>query len=103
MISFSEPIEFLWDTGNEEKNWISHRVSNKESEEAFLDGKKQTYQDVHHSSKEERHVILGRTEQGRILFIAFTLRKNKVRIISARDADKRERSMYEKTIDRPCI
>ncbi|MBI2414248.1 BrnT family toxin [candidate division WWE3 bacterium] len=39
---------------------------------------------------------IGNTGIGRLLFIVFTLRGRKVRVISARDSNKKERKLYEK-------
>lgn len=86
--------EFLWDQGNLDKNWIKHRVSNKESEEVFFDENKFVFKDKLHSQKEERFRILGKTENNRLLFVVFTKRSGKIRIISARDTNKRELALY---------
>jgi uncharacterized DUF497 family protein len=48
-----------------------------------------------HSQKEPRYYVLGHTIAGRRLFIAFTIRGDKIRVISARDMSKKERSIYE--------
>lgn len=88
--------EFLWDNGNKDKNWIKHRVSNKEAEEVFFDDKKVIYKDVFHSQKEKRFIILGKTQKERLLYLAFTKRNSKIRIISARDINIKERKYYEK-------
>ena len=87
---------FLWDKGNLDKNWAKHKVKNTECEEVFFDKKKVQFKDVLHSGKEERFILLGKTKKDRLLFLAFTLRGDKVRIISARDTNKRERKLYEK-------
>ncbi|PIQ71393.1 hypothetical protein COV87_03705, partial [Candidatus Roizmanbacteria bacterium CG11_big_fil_rev_8_21_14_0_20_37_16] len=54
--------------------------------------------DEKHSLKEERFMILGQTKLGRKLSIFFTFRKKRVRIISARDMNRKERNAYEKNI-----
>jgi len=36
MTILPEPIEFDWDSGNKEKNWVTHAVMNKEAEEVFI-------------------------------------------------------------------
>jgi len=51
--------------------------------------------DIFHSDKEERSIILGKTKLGRCLFLVFTTRGNKIRIISARDINQKERFLYE--------
>ncbi|MFH1561447.1 MAG: BrnT family toxin [Patescibacteria group bacterium] len=97
MITLNEPVEFIWDKGNVDKNWLKHKITNRESEEVFFDRKKRIAEDKFHSDKEERYIVLGKTKGKRLLFIVFTLRDKKVRIISARDTNKKERILYEKT------
>lgn len=97
MITLKEPVEFIWDKGNADKNWLKHKVNSKESEEVFFDRNKKAAEDRFHSGKEERYIVLGKTKRKRLLFIVFTLRGKKIRIISARDMNKKERSLYEKT------
>lgn len=89
--------EFIWDKGNIDKNWGKHRVKNSECEETFFDEDKIILKDVLHSGKEERFIILGKTKKKRLLFTAFTKRNNKIRVISARDINRKERRLYEKT------
>ena len=89
-------VEFDWDIGNIEKN-KKHNVEDSEAEEAFFDSKKVITKDPPHSLKEERFILLGKTKKERLLYIVFTTRKNKIRIISARDINKKEVSLYEKT------
>lgn len=91
--------EFLWDKGNKDKNWLKHKVSNKEAEEAFFDENKKTFKDILHFEKEERFRILGKTNNKRLLLVVFTKRAGKIRIISARDINKKEANLYEKTIN----
>lgn len=89
-----EPITFEWDTGNQTKSLRKHGITNQEAEETFFNFKR-VLPDQAHSEKEQRFGMLGQTKQGRVLFIVFTVRGNKVRIISARAADKKERNFYE--------
>ena len=95
MITDNTVVEFEWDKGNVGKN-KKHRVEDKEAEEVFFDNKKFIFKDVIHSKKEERFRIIGTTKQGRLLFIVFTIRNKKVRIISARNINKKEVFLYEK-------
>lgn len=92
-----KPIGFEWDKGNKEKNWRKHKVDWRECEEVFFDKNLKTFYDIKHSQKEERFTALGKTNKGRKLFVVFTLRGNKIKVISARDMSKKERSLYEKT------
>lgn len=95
MITIKEPIEFIWDKGNKDKSWLRHKVTNRESEEGFFDKRKRTFKDKLHSKNEERFRIIGKTKKGRLLFVAFTIRRRKIRIISTRDINKKEVKLYE--------
>ena len=53
-----------------------------------------------HSATEERYYTLGKTDAGRLLFVVFTRRGNKVRIISARDMHRKERRVYDEKAKR---
>jgi hypothetical protein len=90
------PLSFDWDKGNVEKNWKKHRVHFRDAEEIFFNKPLRTYRDRGHSQKEERFAALGVTNSKRGLYVVFTLRKGKVRIISARDQSKKERRLYAK-------
>ncbi len=89
-----EPIEFEWDEGNKEKNFKRHGVSNEEAEEAFLN-EPLVSEDLKHSKFEKRYQCLGKTEKNKQLFVSFTLRDSKIRVISVRCMSKKERRVYE--------
>lgn len=91
---FSGFSGFDWDSANREKNWIQHQVAWWECEEMFFNQPLYVFLDTGHSSGEERYYALGRTNHARLLFIVFTRRKNRIRIISARDMHKKERKVY---------
>lgn len=93
-----EPVEFIWDKGNIDKNVVKHEVTNEEAEEVFEDSKRKIFKDKLHSSGEERFRVVGKTAEGRLLFIVFTIRRKKVRIISARDINRKEVDLYEEKI-----
>ncbi len=97
MTVWQEPIQFQWDAGNQEKNWVKHRVIYAECEEAFFDPHKRLLRPTLHGERETRHVLIGYTAGKRLLFVAFTIRGHTVRVISARDVHKRERGLYEET------
>lgn len=90
-------VEFQWDEGNIGKN-KKHKVEDKESEEVFFDEKRFIFKDLVHSESEERLRILGKTKKGRLLFVVFTKRGKRIRIISARDINKKEVYLYEEKI-----
>ncbi len=85
---------FDWDKGNLDKNLVKHKVDFREAEEIFFNKPVKYYPDTKHSQKEKRYIALGKTNKSRKLTIIFTKRKNKIRIISSRDQNKRERKQY---------
>jgi len=89
---------FLWDEGNSEKNWIKHKVTRLECEEIFFNFPLVISDDVKHSNMEKRFYALGLSKAERFLFISFTIRNNLIRIISARDMNRKERMTYEEKI-----
>jgi uncharacterized DUF497 family protein len=86
---------FEWDPKKAKSNLRKHRVSFTEAATAFNDFLSLTFDDEAHSDAERRYVTLGTSYQGRILVVAHTMRGEKVRIISAREATPRERKWYE--------
>ena len=91
-----EPISFDWDKGNIKKNFEKHGVSVQESEEIFSNEPFIISEDMEHSTdNEQRFEALGKTRENRKLFVSFTIRKNKIRIISIRDMSKKEEVTYE--------
>jgi hypothetical protein len=89
---------FEWDKANRDKNWQKHRVAWWECEEVFLNLPLFVFPDPRHSQKEARFYALGKTSVSRHLFIVFTVRQSRIRIISARDMNRKEEKVYaEKT------
>ena len=86
---------FQWDKGNIEKNWLKHSVNPSECEQIFFNIPLVIYNDTSHSEKENRYYSLGRTDSDRFIFIVFTIRKNQIRIISARVMNRKERKVYK--------
>ncbi|HEC31116.1 MAG TPA: BrnT family toxin [Deltaproteobacteria bacterium] len=86
---------FEWDEGNKDKNWIKHKVTSSECEQIFFNQSLIINFDEKHSNTEIRFYALGHTDLSRKLFIVFTVRNKKIRIISARDMSKKERKIYE--------
>jgi len=54
------------------------------------------YQDPDHSADEKRLLTIGTSARGRLLYVAFADRKQRIRIISARVPTKQEKKLYEK-------
>ena len=92
----SELREFDWDDGNSAKSWKKHSVRPSECEELFGERPLLISADFAHSAEEPRHFALGQTRAGRQLFVVFTIRGRRLRVISARDMSRKERSAYEK-------
>ena len=95
MIDFDSIVGFDWDDGNKQKNWEKHQVDFRECEEVFFNQPLLIKEDSKHSSQEKQFYVLGRSDIGRMLFLVFTLRNNKIHVISALDQSKKERKIYE--------
>lgn len=96
MIDFGRIEGFEWDAGNARKN-ERHGVTQAEAEQAFFDQRLLLAPDPGHSAAEPRFHALGNTAGGRLLHVTFTLRLDgtRIRVISARDASRKERTFYE--------
>jgi uncharacterized protein len=86
---------FEWDEGNKDKNLRKHGLPHSIIEEIFFNDPLLVVEDFKHSEGECRCLGLGKTFDERYLFVAFTVRNNKIRVISARAMNKNERSIYE--------
>lgn len=86
---------FDWDEGNLYKNENKHGVKWQTIEEIFFNNPLLLLEDIKHSGSECRCFALGKTDLGLKLFVVFTKRENKIRVISARVMSKKERSYYE--------
>ena len=96
MIDLPAIVGFDWDDGNARKN-DKHGVSQSEAEEVFFNQPLLLLEDARHGGQELRYHALGRTHEGRRLHITFALREDDmlIRVISARDMHRKERSIYE--------
>jgi uncharacterized protein len=88
-------FSFEWDSGNSTKSLEKHGATCQEAEEVFTDSEfvplGEQYQP---SSPEPRFAVLGKAADGKLLFVAFTVRKQAIRVISARPMNDRERKFY---------
>jgi len=89
-------LEFEWDTEKARRNLRKHNVSFREGMMVFNDIFAITFDDDAHSRHERRFLTLGISDLERVLVVSHTLVGEKVRLISARKATKRERELYEK-------
>ncbi len=89
---------FEWDTRKAAVNRTKHAVSFEEAATVFGDPKALDGPDLRHSERERRSLRLGRAATGRMLMVAYTIRRRgdgeSVRIISARRASRKERTAY---------
>jgi hypothetical protein len=93
-ISIPEFEGFDWSGGNAEKNWKRHHVPPLEAEQMFFNAPLLAGTDAAHSGKEKRFYALGQTDEGRELFVAFTMRGQRLRVVSVRDMSRKERKVY---------
>ena len=86
---------FDWDQWNIQKNEKKHGVSCIEAESAFYDKYYKLFKDEKHSTaKETRYILYGKSLENRLIMVGFTIRKNRIRIITARPSSKKERAIY---------
>lgn len=88
-------MDFEWDKNKAEANLSRHEVLFDEAITVFDDPLYIDFYDPDHSDEEERYIVIGKSQQHRILIVSYTERNNKVRLISARKATRKEREDYE--------
>jgi uncharacterized DUF497 family protein len=88
-------MRFEWDENKARRNFGKHAVGFEEAETVFSDPLFLIFADDEHSSIEIRYVIMARSSAGRLLVVAYTPRNEVIRIISAREATRGERKIYE--------
>lgn len=89
------PFTFEWDAEKARENLHKHGVSFDEAVTAFSDPLSRTIRDPDHSDTEERYILMGVSDRMRLLVVAHTERGDRIRLITARIASKRERRQYE--------
>jgi uncharacterized DUF497 family protein len=88
-------MEFEWNPDKADINLRKHNISFHEATTIFDDSLSVTFPDPDHSIGEERYVIIGMSELGKLLIVSHTDRENRNRIISARTANRQEKRFYE--------
>ena len=89
-------VDFEWDASKADSNQEKHGVSFEEATTAFGDPLSLTIPDPDHSQEEDRFVLMGETYQRRLVVVVFTERGERLRLIRARLATRRERRTYER-------
>ncbi len=87
-------LTFEWDLEKALDNERKHGVTFEEASTCFSDSESKTIYDPDHSDTEDRYVLLGMSTQGKLLVVVHTERGDKIRLISARAADRRESVQY---------
>lgn len=85
--------DFEWDDFKAVSNWLDHGISFETAREAFRDIFAIEWDDDRQGVPEERFVMVGMVEN-RLLYVSYTMREEKIRIISARNAEPHEKRRY---------
>ena len=93
-------MEFEWDPAKAAKNLRKHGVSFVEAATVFGETLSVTTPDPDHSFGEDRYITIGRSGRDRLLLVAHTDRRDRIRIISARELTRPERETYEEETSR---
>ncbi len=88
-------MKFEWDKSKAAQNFSKHGVTFKEAETVFDDPLYVDFYDPNHSDAEDRYLIVGESNQGRLLIVSYTERRDSIRIISTRQVTRAEREAYE--------
>ena len=91
-------MEFEWNQSKAVTNLRKYGVSFEEARTVFYNPLAIIFDDELHSTDERREIIIGHSQQNRLLLISFTERANIIRIISVRLATRREREDYERNL-----
>jgi len=88
-------MQFEWNNEKAVSNLAKYGVSFEEAKTVFDDSLYIDLYDPDHSEDEERYLIVGQSNQGRLLIVSYTERRDSVRLISAREVTRTERGAYE--------
>jgi len=88
-------MEFEWDPAKARRNERKHGLSLEEAATVFGDPLAISFHDPDHSTEEARWLTIGYASSARLVVVSHTERAGRVRLISAREATKRERKIYE--------
>ena len=88
-------MRFEWDENKAASNLSKHGVSFEEAKTVFDDPLYVDFYDPDHSDEEQRYIIVGESNRGRLLIVSYTERGDSIRLISARVVTRSEREVYE--------
>ncbi|MEY2858565.1 MAG: hypothetical protein RLZZ74_2878 [Cyanobacteriota bacterium] len=86
---------FEWDENKAERNLSKHGISFNEAKTVFDDLLYVDFYDPDHSEDEERYLIVGQSNRGRLLIVSYTERGDSIRLISTREVTRTEQEAYE--------
>lgn len=85
-------MKITWDKKKDKLNILKHNICFETAARIFLDENRIEFYDDIHSLNEDRYITIGRVHE--IIMVVYTVRKSKIRMISARVATRREREWY---------
>jgi len=91
-------VVYEWHSAKAKINLKKHRLSFDEAATVFLDPMALTFPDPFHSGDEEREITIGYTTRRQVIFVAHCQRGDRIRIVSARKATRKERRQYEESV-----
>ncbi len=91
-------MHFEWDDSKANANKAKHGLAFEEAMSCFYDPEQIAFYDPDHSELEDREILIGCSNQGRLLMVSYTIRDDAIRIISARKATKQEAEDYAKRV-----
>lgn len=97
MLDLSKISGFQWDKWNIDKSYKKHGITPNETEEVFLDEDVKIEKDIKHQEQEKRFIAIGKTADNKMLFVVFTIKADKIRVISGRMTNKKEKEVYQKS------
>jgi uncharacterized protein len=91
-------MEFVWNENKARSNIKKHGISFQQAMSCFYDPEQVAFYDPDHSDDEDREIMIGHSKDGKLLLVVYTIRKNEIRLISARAATKKEAQHYAQRI-----
>ena len=91
-------MEFTWNENKAINNIKKHGISFEEAMSCFYDQHQVAFYDPDHSKEEDREIMIGHSNKGRLLLVVYTIRRDVIRLISARITTKQEAKDYARTV-----
>ena len=88
-------MKFKWDENKAAANLSKHGVSFQEAKSVFDDPLYVDFYDPDHSYEEHRYILVGESQEDRLLIVSYTERGDTIRLISAREVTRAERKVYK--------